>query len=361
MLPKAVLVLFLVIFVQGQNTPSAEDLRKDPLFNKFFEEFKKQYQELKTEQGARTEPSTISNQPTTTYFSPTEPSTISQTSLRPHIRRPAERPVIDTTSFQHITPSRRIKCPKEDSPLRKFVARVREEDPTNGFLSFVQSALAAPTKRPPIPLSDTNTNLARKLVKIVPRLKEELPSEPSTESLLIPQNPRKQTPRKKLRPEDKFDEEEFRKQAESAKYNFASDVKDDINGNVHQRQEIREGNKVKGMYSYEDGFFKRTVHYEADEKGYRVVKEEVQEIGDGPLINPNGSAKVESYVAGKTLNYQITNRDIISRKPIQYKGIEDPEFTRPSKNYQITNRDQTRRLPNTYRGFENPDYQYADY
>lgn len=67
-------------------------------------------------------------------------------------------------------------------------------------------------------------------------------------------------------------EEIFRDQAKNAKYEFASDVVDDINGNDHQREEVRDGLKVVGKYSYRDGYYKRTVHYEADDKGYRVVK-----------------------------------------------------------------------------------------
>lgn len=72
--------------------------------------------------------------------------------------------------------------------------------------------------------------------------------------------------------EPKFDEQEFRRQAESAKYKFASEIDDEINGNLHQREEVRDGLAVKGKYSYSDGYYKRTVHYEADDKGYRVVK-----------------------------------------------------------------------------------------
>lgn len=34
----------------------------------------------------------------------------------------------------------------------------------------------------------------------------------------------------------------------------------------------RDGLSLTGMYSYSDGFFRRTVHYAADEGGYRVTK-----------------------------------------------------------------------------------------
>lgn len=50
-----------------------------------------------------------------------------------------------------------------------------------------------------------------------------------------------------------------------------SDVEDHISDLTQSRQEQREGLAVKGMYSYSDGFVKRTVHYVADEKGYRVT------------------------------------------------------------------------------------------
>lgn len=62
------------------------------------------------------------------------------------------------------------------------------------------------------------------------------------------------------------------KQAKSAHYTFGTMIDDKINDHSIQRQETRDGLALKGMYSYSDGFFKRTVHYEADENGYRVVK-----------------------------------------------------------------------------------------
>lgn len=70
----------------------------------------------------------------------------------------------------------------------------------------------------------------------------------------------------------KITEEAFKKQAESAKYEFSSNVDDQISGNQHNRQETRDGVNVKGSYSYSDGYFKHTVHYIADDKGYRIVK-----------------------------------------------------------------------------------------
>lgn len=61
-------------------------------------------------------------------------------------------------------------------------------------------------------------------------------------------------------------------QAKNAHYTFGTMIDDKINDHSIQRQETRDGLALKGMYSYSDGFFKRTVHYEADENGYRVVK-----------------------------------------------------------------------------------------
>lgn len=85
---------------------------------------------------------------------------------------------------------------------------------------------------------------------------------------------------------------------------------DTINDHEHVRQETREGLALKGMYSYSDGFFRRTVHYVADEGGYRVVKEEIQPIndGDGPKFNPKGHAEVvASYLDSS--KYSITVDD----------------------------------------------------
>lgn len=73
-----------------------------------------------------------------------------------------------------------------------------------------------------------------------------------------------------------IDKEELRRineeQAKSAHYSFDSSINDSINDQAISRAETRDGLLLKGMYSYSDGFFKRTVFYEADENGYRVVK-----------------------------------------------------------------------------------------
>lgn len=103
------------------------------------------------------------------------------------------------------------------------------------------------------------------------------------------------------------DEEIKNLENKNAHYSFASSVQDSINDHSITRQETRNGLALNGMYSYSDGFFKRTVHYEADEGGYRVVKEEIEPIGDGPRINPLGKADVSSSLAG---SYSITAEDI---------------------------------------------------
>lgn len=105
---------------------------------------------------------------------------------------------------------------------------------------------------------------------------------------------------------EKLSSEEEQEQAKSAYYNFETSVHDTINDHEHVRKEVREGLALKGMYSYSDGFFKRTVHYEADEGGYRVVKEEIQPISeDGPKFNPKGKADVKTT----TKDYSITVDD----------------------------------------------------
>jgi hypothetical protein len=68
------------------------------------------------------------------------------------------------------------------------------------------------------------------------------------------------------------EEELFQNQAKNAKYSFDSAVTDNIMDNTQIRQEKRDGLQLSGLYSYSDGFYKRTVHYKADEHGYQVTK-----------------------------------------------------------------------------------------
>ncbi|XP_005188011.1 uncharacterized protein LOC101897869 [Musca domestica] len=97
--------------------------------------------------------------------------------------------------------------------------------------------------------------------------------------------------------EDKAELERI--QNESAQYSFNAHIDDQINDGTIAREETRDGTKVTGMYSYSDGFVRRTVHYEADENGYRVVKEETEDIGDGPQFNADGQADVQGSLIGK--------------------------------------------------------------
>jgi hypothetical protein len=60
--------------------------------------------------------------------------------------------------------------------------------------------------------------------------------------------------------------------ARNARYYFASDVEDQTSGLTQHRDEMRDGLKVRGSFSYSDGFLRRQVIYEADENGYRIVR-----------------------------------------------------------------------------------------
>ncbi|XP_050098234.1 uncharacterized protein LOC126579053 [Anopheles aquasalis] len=109
-------------------------------------------------------------------------------------------------------------------------------------------------------------------------------------------------------------------QAKSAQYAYNTSVNDTINDHSIQRKEERNGLSLKGYYSYSDGFFKRTVHYEADDKGYRVVKELSVPIGNGPQVDPNGKADVSSSLTG---SYSITADDIA--KPQRKTASEEDD------------------------------------
>lgn len=61
-------------------------------------------------------------------------------------------------------------------------------------------------------------------------------------------------------------------QAKNAHYSFGTSIDDGINDHSIHREETRNGLALHGMYSYSDGFYHRTIHYVADENGYRVTK-----------------------------------------------------------------------------------------
>lgn len=118
--------------------------------------------------------------------------------------------------------------------------------------------------------------------------------------------------------EDAALEEERRQQAYEAKYDFGSKVDDQINDGQLEREEHRENGKTVGHYSYSDGFVRRTVHYEADENGYRVTQETQENIGEGPVTNDHGVADVESSLAG---HYQIKLDNTDEKK--HYKDVNE--------------------------------------
>ncbi|XP_030244556.1 larval cuticle protein A1A isoform X2 [Drosophila navojoa] len=99
-----------------------------------------------------------------------------------------------------------------------------------------------------------------------------------------------------------------RQQNENAKYSFGTKVDDEINDGAFERTETRDGTKVTGKYSYSDGYVRRTVEYEADENGYRVVKEDMEVIGDGPQFNPDGQADIAGSLIGQ-YSIKLDNSD----------------------------------------------------
>ncbi|XP_063930040.1 uncharacterized protein LOC135142284 [Zophobas morio] len=94
-------------------------------------------------------------------------------------------------------------------------------------------------------------------------------------------------------------------QNRAARYEFSSSIEDNINDLSHQREEVREGLNVKGSYSYSDGYYQRTVFYEADDKGYRVTKTEVTPLEGGPNIDLMGTASVNNNAHGRTVAYRV--------------------------------------------------------
>jgi hypothetical protein len=80
-----------------------------------------------------------------------------------------------------------------------------------------------------------------------------------------------------LRDQEKQSAEELQRLADqeaarNARYYFSSDVEDQINDLTQHRDELRDGLKVRGSFSYSDGFLRRQVSYEADENGYRIIR-----------------------------------------------------------------------------------------
>lgn len=178
------------------------------------------------------------------------------------------------------------------------------------------STTKSTTTKTPVSVFDYEEfeNTPRSVVRPAPILRQQVESVPA-ETVTTTGRLRSTT--------ESLTSEELEEQAKSAHYNFGTSVHDTINDHEHVRHEERDGLLLKGMYSYSDGFFRRTVHYEADEGGYRVTKEEIQPItGDGPKFNPRGQAEVKSTLAG---DYSITVDDFRLNKQQEkiLKGNEE--------------------------------------
>ncbi|CAG0883789.1 unnamed protein product [Darwinula stevensoni] len=75
-------------------------------------------------------------------------------------------------------------------------------------------------------------------------------------------------------------------------YDFGFKIRDGVKGASQEHQETKDGDGVKGSYSYEDGNIRRTVHYVADKDGFRVTNEEI--VAVRPLAGLDGTAEVQS-------------------------------------------------------------------
>ncbi|KAF4526288.1 hypothetical protein B566_EDAN013649 [Ephemera danica] len=123
------------------------------------------------------------------------------------------------------------------------------------------------------------------------------------------------------------DEKEREKQILDAQYSFRSEVNDPLSDSNIVREEKREDGAVEGMYSYSDGFFRRTVRYRADRLGYRVLSEDVEPLGDGPKPDPNGRAKIAVMsTSGVSSHYTVSASDITKpRTPLKEEKGEQKE------------------------------------
>lgn len=183
----------------------------------------------------------------------------------------------------------------QNFPPQAHVNKIHVSSPIHSVPAPVSASV--PLEQQPINILDDETLIDISAVRSVQNRQKIAP---------VPkQVPTTLRPRTTTEPETP---EELEEQAKSAHYKFGTSIRDTINDHEHVRQEVRDGLALKGMYSYSDGFFRRTVHYEADEGGYRVVKEETEPIGDGegPKFNPKGQAAVKSSLTG---DYSITVDD----------------------------------------------------
>ncbi|KAK9871992.1 hypothetical protein WA026_015237 [Henosepilachna vigintioctopunctata] len=102
-------------------------------------------------------------------------------------------------------------------------------------------------------------------------------------------------------------------QNRNAHYKFSTNIDDKISDQTQQRTEVRDGLKVEGSYSYSDGYYKRTYHYVADDKGYRIVSSEVVPL-DGPQVNLEGTASVDSAAHGTKVSYRVQSIPAVGPK-----------------------------------------------
>ncbi|KAL3271330.1 hypothetical protein HHI36_021818 [Cryptolaemus montrouzieri] len=109
-------------------------------------------------------------------------------------------------------------------------------------------------------------------------------------------------------------------QNRNAHYQFSTNIDDKISDQTQQRSEVRDGLKVEGSYSYSDGYFKRTYHYVADDKGYRIVGTEVVPL-EGPKVNLEGTASVDAAAHGTQLSYKVQSVPAVGQKIVdQFQG-----------------------------------------
>lgn len=197
-------------------------------------------------------------------------------------------PSYQQDDFGELTPEQQLQI-KAQQDFRRAVAEANKKWINGGELRVSQELPFIETVKESQPHQLESAKLNQR--SDVEILKQQLPlqSEPSIqqqstssvkfESLRVPESELiLHTPGENLNfneetlSQEQFDAQKFREQAEHAKYSFKTAVSDSVNDNSHIRQESRDGLKVTGLYSYSDGYFKRTVHYAADENGYRVVK-----------------------------------------------------------------------------------------
>ncbi|CAG0887287.1 unnamed protein product [Cyprideis torosa] len=101
-------------------------------------------------------------------------------------------------------------------------------------------------------------------------------------------------------------------------YSFQYKVDDRIEDLTQARYEVRsDDGKVEGVYSYSDGNNQRTVHYVADEGGFRIVKEDVKPLSGLNRDLVHGQAYVAQQYDGGLSEYQVRAEEIFPSKDSQ--------------------------------------------